>query len=107
MSRTIVANDPEPHVALPGLYGAPAYARPPRPVSDSIRPFDPDDLPIEADRTEEERQALAGWTTPDGTYAATDATSSGGPRPERDGAAATPRRFTLRVLTERVRRPNR
>ena len=46
----------EQHVALPKLYGAPAYARPSAPVAVTPRPFDPDDLPIEADQTEEERE---------------------------------------------------
>jgi hypothetical protein len=46
----------EQHVALPKLYGAPAYARPPRPVDDTPRPFDPDDLPIAAFQTDEERE---------------------------------------------------
>ena len=53
----------EQHVALPKLYGAPAYARPPRHVDDSPRPFDPDDLPIAAYQTDEEREiaeSLAG-----------------------------------------------
>ena len=44
----------EQHVALPKLYGAPAYARPPAPVAVTPRPFDPDDLPIEADQNEDE-----------------------------------------------------
>ncbi len=44
----------EQHVALPRLYGAPAYARPVAPVADGPRPFDPDDLPIEAFQTDEE-----------------------------------------------------
>lgn len=39
---------------MPKLYGAPAYARPPvlslNPVE---KPFDPDDLPLEAERTNE------------------------------------------------------
>jgi hypothetical protein len=46
----------EQHVALPKLYGAPAYGRPPAPVQAGHRPFDPDELPIEADQTEEERE---------------------------------------------------
>ena len=54
----------EQHVALPKLYGAPAYARPPRPVKQvAERPFDPDDLPITAYQTDEERdmaEQLAG-----------------------------------------------
>ena len=45
----------EQHVALPKLYGAPAYARPARPAVSTERPLDPDDLPISAFQTEEER----------------------------------------------------
>jgi hypothetical protein len=48
--------DDERHVALPKLYGQPAYARPSiLPVAPVERPFDPDDLPLEADQTHEER----------------------------------------------------
>jgi hypothetical protein len=46
----------EPHVALPMLYGAPAYARPTPPIEVTPRPIDPDDLPIEAFRTDEEQE---------------------------------------------------
>lgn len=50
----------EQHVALPKLYGAPAYARPPRPVVGADgRPFDPDDLPLEAVQSEEDRAFAA------------------------------------------------
>jgi hypothetical protein len=50
----------EQHVALPKLYGAPAYARPPRQaVAETDRPFDPDDLPIEILQTPEEREIAA------------------------------------------------
>lgn len=42
------------HVAYPKLYGAPAYARPPRPALPDVRPFDPDELPLEAHRADEE-----------------------------------------------------
>ncbi len=49
----------ELHVALPKLYGAPAYARPPRLVEDSPRPVDLDDLPLEAFRSSEDEQILA------------------------------------------------
>jgi hypothetical protein len=49
----------EQHVALPKLYGAPAYARPPSYASTADRPFDPDDLPIEAYQTEEDRAFAA------------------------------------------------
>ena len=57
----------EQHVALPQLYGAPAYARPPAAVSTTERPFDPDELPIEALRTDEEREFTA--TLPARAYA--------------------------------------
>jgi hypothetical protein len=58
----------EQHMALPQLYGGPAYSRPPRPVQEIVRPFDPDELPIEAERTEGEiarDSELAGstWAT--------------------------------------------
>ena len=49
----------EQHVALPKLYGAPAYARPPSYAATADRPFDPDDLPIEAFQTEEDRAFAA------------------------------------------------
>jgi hypothetical protein len=49
----------EQHVALPHLYGAPAYSRPPRPVEELQRPFDMDELPLEADRTEDDVVLLA------------------------------------------------
>jgi hypothetical protein len=53
-----VAIDEQTHVALPKLMGAPAYARPPRQVSAKPRPFDPDDLPIEAHQTDDERRLV-------------------------------------------------
>ena len=46
----------ENHVALPKLYGAPAYARPPRTIEQIERPVDPDDLPLEIERTVEEQE---------------------------------------------------
>lgn len=49
----------EQHVALPKLYGAPAYARPPKVAATVDRPFDPDDLPIEAFQSEEDRAFAA------------------------------------------------
>jgi hypothetical protein len=57
-TRSCVSID-EQHVALPKLYGAPAYARPTAPVASTMRPFDPDDLPIEAVMTDEERELAA------------------------------------------------
>jgi hypothetical protein len=54
-----VAIQPDPFFALPSLYGAPAYSRPPRPVGVIERPLDPDDLPLATLQTDEERR-LAG-----------------------------------------------
>jgi hypothetical protein len=62
-------SDEQQHMALPRLYGGPAYSRPPRPVQEIVRPFDPDELPLEADRTEIDHalaSELAGatWSPP-------------------------------------------
>ena len=55
--RIRVAIDDQQHVALPKLYGVPAYGRPPAvPAKPVERPFDPDQLPIEAVQTDEERE---------------------------------------------------
>jgi hypothetical protein len=43
------------HVAMPKLYGAPAYGRPAT-APEPVRPFDPDELPLEAFRTDEEQE---------------------------------------------------
>lgn len=48
----------EQHVALPKLYGAPAYTRPPRRAEETPKPFDPDELPIAAARTNEEHELI-------------------------------------------------
>lgn len=45
--------------AMPKLYGGPAYARPQgRMVKPVERPFDPDDLPLEAVRSQEEQELV-------------------------------------------------
>jgi hypothetical protein len=49
----------EQPVALPKLYGAPAYARPPAPAAAAPRPFDPDQFPLAVDQTEEDRESMA------------------------------------------------
>jgi hypothetical protein len=48
----------EEHVAHPRLYGAPAYARPPLHVPTTAKPIDPDDLPIAAFQTDDEREIV-------------------------------------------------
>lgn len=52
--------DEQQHVALPKLFGAPAYARPAPSVDPAPRPFDRDELPIEAAMTDEERDIAEG-----------------------------------------------
>ena len=78
------------HVAMPKLVGAPAYARPAVPVLQVARPFDPDDLPLQAVMTDEERDLL-----------------ENGPAlralPEPADSAPAGRPFSLRVLTNRLR----
>lgn len=51
--------DQPQHIALPKLRGQPAYARPTRPVDVGPRPFDPDELPLAAEMTDDERAVLA------------------------------------------------
>jgi len=47
-------NEERVYGAMPKLYGAPAYARPKvEGLAPTDRPFDPDDLPIEASRAED------------------------------------------------------
>ena len=92
----------EQHIALPKLYGAPAYARP-APVADqSPRPFDPDDLPIEAAQTPEEREIAANLPAhayaPGGAHLAPIARSSHG-EPQ-----LSPRPLSLRALAGRILR---
>jgi hypothetical protein len=90
----------EQHVAMPKLYGAPAYARPPRPAEVDDRPFDPDELPIEAARTDEEQEFVA--TLPPKAYA------PGGITLDRDGTEnitetnVRPRSFSLRSVAGRL-----
>ncbi|MBI3746489.1 MAG: hypothetical protein HY264_08225 [Chloroflexi bacterium] len=80
------------HVALPKLVGAPAYARPTVQVARIERPFDPDDLPLQAVMTDEERALLErGPVVPQ--------PSAGDPSAGRLPA----RPFTLRALTDKLR----
>jgi hypothetical protein len=81
------------HVALPMLYGAPAYARPATSATKLERPFDPDDLPIQALMTDEERALLEGGPVPVLVPTETETAES------RRGA----RGFGIRLLTGRLR----
>ena len=51
--------DEHRHVALPKLFGAPAYARPPTVAANPMpRPIDPDDLPLVAEMAAEDVEHL-------------------------------------------------
>ena len=93
----------EQHVALPKLYGAPAYARPvAAPVTPTPRPFDPDQLPLTAQQTEDERRVAD--HLPAHTYV------SSGERQVDPGESAgsdslsglRPRLFNLRAIAGRL-----
>ena len=92
------------HIALPQLYGAPAYARPTVAVAQTPRPIDPDDLPIVAQMSEEDRELFR--MLPD--YGGRVPGTPGGPvavaRPaEIDNTRSRP--FSLRAVAALIRRP--
>jgi hypothetical protein len=92
----------ERSVALPKLYGAPAYARPPVPVQTTARPFDPDQLPLQVYQTEEERTIAE--HLPARAYT-TAIDLAGDPRPHAgDGSSdgLRPRLFSLRAIAGRL-----
>ena len=94
----------EQHVALPKLYGAPAYARPPSYASTAERPFDPDDLPIEAYQTEDDRAFAAtlparAWA-PGGTPLRSANDCGPADQPRLNGRQLSLRRIAGRLLRE-------
>lgn len=87
----------EQHVALPKLYGAPAYARPPGPTATVARPFDPDDLPIDAYMTDDERDFAS--TLPARAWAPGGAIVEGRDGRAHDGQAPQPGGLRPRALS--------
>jgi hypothetical protein len=87
-----VTYDDRGHSALPKLYGAPAYSRPPTAATTGAsRPLSPDDLPIEAERTEEDLAILQEAIASVGSSAATGSTGDG----RRDSGRTGTRPFRL------------
>lgn len=86
----------ERQVALPKLYGAPAYARPAVPVPPGARPFDPDMLPLQVYQTEEEREYAVRLRAH--AYGQSVNSDDGGPA----GGPLRPRRFRLREIAGRL-----
>jgi hypothetical protein len=96
----------EQHVALPKLYGAPAYARPAPIVAVSPRPFDPDDLPIAAFQTEDERELASGlpahsWSM-NGHRDGRDGGADGDDKGSSGGHRLRPRPLHLRSIAGRL-----
>jgi hypothetical protein len=90
----------EQHVALPKLYGAPAYARPAAPVDLTPRPFDPDELPLEMDQTpEEHRYASSLPARAYGTTGSHGLAQGGGTN---GSGGLQPRPFSLRAIAGRL-----
>jgi len=93
----------EQHVALPKLYGAPAYARPPAPVATLPRPFDPDDLPIEELQTDDERAFAANLPARAWAPGGTPSPGLDGPGSGRYAAPGLrPRVLSLRAIAGRL-----
>jgi hypothetical protein len=88
------------HVALPRLYGAPATARPAPVAKEAPRPFNPDEMPIAADLTDDERELIEKLPPeaymPGGGYILGSGDSS------RDGGPECRRTPFLRALTSRL-----
>ena len=92
----------EQHIALPQLYGAPATFRRPAPAPVAERPFDPDELPLEAHRTDEERDFTA--TLPARAFAPGGVTLGRSDETTSDaGSGPRQRSFSLRMITGRIR----
>ena len=87
----------EHHLALPKLYGAPAYARPPRSLEILERPLDPDDLPLEHHRSDDEHDLVSRMS---GSTFAPVLTAAPRTNGHRNGIQARP--FRLRALTEKL-----
>lgn len=107
--------DDQRHVALPKLYGAPAYARPPVvPVNPVPRPIDPDDLPLVAQTIADDPPPIAQMTPDDlqrlqGLEVGIAGTEPTGVFPEPTSLATPPpaenqpRPFSIRDVVQRIR----
>jgi hypothetical protein len=88
-------------MAMPSLRGAPAYARPPRHVDVIERPLDPDDLPLEALRNDDEQRLAAAIADGTATAAELHDADPGHPghtlQPSESGG--------LKSIASRLRRP--
>lgn len=86
-------------VALPKLYGAPAYARPPIKVQPTPRPFDPDLLPLQVYQSEDERRYAE--RLPAHAYGSEGGHRGAGTQGDSNGRLR-PRLFSLRAIAGRL-----
>ena len=89
------------HVALPKLYGASGTARPAPVVKEAPRPFNPDEMPMVAELTDDERELIS--TLPPEAFRPGGGYILGSS--DRKGSDMLPRPRTpsfLRVLTGRL-----
>jgi hypothetical protein len=93
----------EQHVALPKLYGAPAYARPVAPVEPTLRPIDPDDLPIEAFRTDEEQELASALPAYAFSGGGSMATGQQAAYPASGDPELRPKALSLKKIAGRIR----
>ena len=93
------------YIAMPKLYGAPAYARPAVAVAHTPRPINPDDLPIVAEMTEEDLQILALVPDTGGRVPGTSPSVAGGESASRDTGRSRP--LSIRAVAAKLRRPHR
>jgi hypothetical protein len=95
--------DDQRYIALPKLYGGPAYARPPVVTTDPLpRPMTADDLPIVAEMTEEDLEFLVEHPAVNGRVPGTSSGGSVGSEPS-SAASLRPRPFSIRALADRIR----
>ena len=103
--RLVSMDEYSQHVALPKLFGAPAYARPAIAVAHTPRPLDPDDLPIVAEMGPDELALLAALPAPDGRVPAVAPAHMAVAVAEAPAEPLRPRPFSIRAFADRIRRP--
>ena len=103
--RLVSMDEYSQHVALPKLFGAPAYARPAIAVAHTPRPLDPDDLPIVAEMGPDELALLAALPAPDGRVPAVAPARMAVAVARAPAQPLRPRPFLIRAFADRIRHP--
>ena len=103
--RLVSMDEYSQHVALPKLFGAPAYARPAIAVAHTPRPLDADDLPIVAEMGPDELALLAAIPAPDGRVPAVAPARMAVAVAKAPAQPLRPRPFLIRAFADRIRHP--